>query len=55
EYLNAVEEGVVFMFNEAPKGIVLDDDGSVGGVDAINTELGEPGPDGRQRVSEVEG
>ncbi|MFO7982306.1 MAG: FAD-dependent oxidoreductase, partial [Desulfuromonadales bacterium] len=54
EYLNAVEEGVVFMFNEAPRSILLDEDDSLGGVDAVNTELAEPGPDGRRRVIEIE-
>jgi len=54
EYLNAVEEGVVFMFNEAPRRIILDEDDSLGGVDAVNTELAEPGPDGRRRVIEIE-
>ena len=55
EYLNAVEEGVTFLFTEAPVKIVVDDDGKLAGIDAINTELGEPDADGRQSVTEVPG
>jgi len=55
EYLNAVEEGVEFMFHEAPKRVVIDGEGTLVGIDAVNTELGEPGPDGRRRITEVAG
>ncbi len=55
EYLNAVEEGVTFLFTETPVRIVVDDDGALVGVDALNTELGEPDESGRQRVVEIEG
>ncbi|WP_316348933.1 glutamate synthase subunit beta [Desulfuromonas acetoxidans] len=55
EYRNAVEEGVEFLFNETPHAIVVDDNGKIIGVDAVRTELGEPGEDGRQRVREIDG
>jgi len=53
EYLNAVEEGVIFLFQAAPAKIDIDEKNHVVGVDALRTELGEPDEDGRQRVSEV--
>ncbi len=55
EFLNAGEEGVVFMFQESPQRIVLNEAGEVAGIDAINTELGEPDASGRQRVEAVPG
>jgi glutamate synthase (NADPH/NADH) small chain len=55
EYLNAVEEGVTFLFTEAPKQVVLSEAGEVAGIDAIRTELGEPDSGGRQRVEEIPG
>jgi glutamate synthase (NADPH/NADH) small chain len=55
EYLNAVEEGVTFLFTETPVRIVVDDAGALVGVDALNTELGDPDESGRQRVVEIEG
>jgi len=55
EYLNAVEEGVNFLFHEAPTRIVLDDQGGLAGIDAVRTELGEPDASGRQRVEEIPG
>lgn len=55
EFLNAVEEGVNFLFQEAPQRIVLDDAGILVGIDAINTELGEPDESGRQRVEQIPG
>ncbi|WP_298035752.1 glutamate synthase subunit beta [uncultured Desulfuromonas sp.] len=55
EFHNAVEEGVVFLFNEAPARIDLDAGGALVGLDAVRTRLGEPGPDGRQKVFDVEG
>lgn len=55
EYFNAEEEGVQFLFHEAPQRIVLNEAEELVGVDAIRTELGDPGPDGRQRVTEIAG
>ncbi len=55
EYLNAVEEGVVFVFQAAPKKIDIDRNNHVVGIDAIRTDLGHPDADGRQRVTEIAG
>ncbi|PLY03250.1 MAG: glutamate synthase small subunit [Desulfuromonas sp.] len=55
EYLNAVEEGVVFMFQETPVKIDIDANNHVVGVDALRTELGAPDDDGRRKVSEIAG
>lgn len=54
EFLNAVEEGVNFMFHTAPCGIDVAN-GEVVGVDAMGTTLGEPDASGRRRVSETSG
>jgi glutamate synthase (NADPH/NADH) small chain len=54
EYLNAIEEGVNFLFNEAPRKIVVEGARLVG-VDAVGTELGDPDESGRQRVEMVPG
>lgn len=53
EYHNAVEEGIQFLFTEAPKAIVLNERGELVGIDAIRTRLGKPDADGRQRVEEI--
>ncbi|ORJ53246.1 glutamate synthase subunit beta [Geothermobacter hydrogeniphilus] len=50
EFHNAAEEGVHFLFNEAPTRIVLDEQGNLVGIDAVRTQLGEPDDSGRQRV-----
>jgi glutamate synthase (NADPH/NADH) small chain len=55
EYLNAVEEGVIFLFTNAPQRIVIGDAGKMVGIDAIRTELGELDEGGRQRVEEIPG
>jgi len=55
EYLNAVEEGVIFQFLASPQKIDIDSHENLVGVDAIRTELGEPDSDGRQRVSNIAG
>lgn len=55
EYHNAVEEGVNFLFNEAPQRIILEENGALAGIDAIRTELGEADASGRQRVEEIPG
>lgn len=55
EFHNAMEEGVDFMFFEAPQKIDINYAGDIVGVDAIRTELAEPGPDGRRRVKTVPG
>lgn len=55
EVKNAKEEGVEFMFNVQPKGVVLNDSGKVTGVKMVKTQLGEADQNGRQRAEEVAG
>ncbi|MBS3798573.1 FAD-dependent oxidoreductase [Pseudoalteromonas sp. BDTF-M6] len=55
EVKNAKEEGVEFMFNVQPKGIVVDEQGRVSGVRMVQTQLGEPDENGRRRAEEVPG
>ena len=55
EYYNAVEEGVEFCFNESPQRIIIDGQDAVSGVEMLRTTMGEPGTDGRQKVSEEKG
>ena len=54
EVQNAREEGVQFLFNRQPVGVV-DYFGEAIGVKVVETRLGEPGPDGRRRPEQVEG
>jgi glutamate synthase (NADPH/NADH) small chain len=54
EVQNAREEGVQFLFNRQPVGVV-DYFGEAIGVKVLETRLGEPGPDGRRRPEQVEG
>ena len=51
EVKNAKEEGVQFLFNRQPVGIV--GDGKVEGVKVVTTELGEPDENGRRRPQPV--
>jgi glutamate synthase (NADPH/NADH) small chain len=53
EVANSREEGVRFLFNRQPVEIIGSD--HVTGVKLIETRLGEPGPDGRQRPEPVPG
>jgi glutamate synthase (NADPH/NADH) small chain len=53
EVANSKEEGVEFLFNKQPLGILGED--GVSGVKVIATELGEPGADGRRRPRPVAG
>ncbi|MDF1875121.1 glutamate synthase subunit beta [Sulfurimonas sp. SAG-AH-194-I05] len=55
EYKNSVEEGVDFTFLASPKEIVLDDNGQAIAVEAVKTNLGIKGDDGRQKMEEVKG
>ncbi|HBQ02862.1 MAG TPA: glutamate synthase small subunit, partial [Halieaceae bacterium] len=54
EVKNAREEGVHFLFNRQPVGVV-DYFGEAIGVKVVETRLGEPGPDGRRRPEHIEG
>ena len=54
EVQNAREEGVTFLFNRQPVG-VLDYFGEAIGVKVVETRLGEPGADGRRRPQHVAG
>ncbi len=53
EVKNSKEEGVVFLFNQQPLEILGSD--HVTGVKLIETQPGEPGPDGRRRPDAVPG
>ncbi|MCA0899809.1 MULTISPECIES: FAD-dependent oxidoreductase [Microbulbifer] len=53
EVANAKEEGVNFLFNRQPVGIV--GDGKVEGVKVVTTQLGEPDENGRRRPEVVPG
>ena len=53
EVTNAKEEGVDFMFNRQPLEIVGQD--KVEGIKVIETRLGEPDENGRQRPEEIPG
>jgi len=53
EVANSKEEGINFLFNRQPLEIVGTD--TVTGVKVIETQLGEPGADGRRRPETVPG
>ena len=53
EVQNAGEEGVEFLFNRQPVGIV--GDGKVEGVKVVTTQLGEPDERGRRRPEPIAG
>jgi glutamate synthase (NADPH) small chain len=53
DYKNSVEEGVTFLFNRQPIGIV--GNGRVEGVRVVETRLGAPGPRGRRVTENVPG
>lgn len=55
EVANAEDEGVRFLWNLQPLGIVVDDSGQVCGVEVVSTRLGEPDDRGRQRPEPVAG
>ena len=54
EVANAKEEGVQFLFNRQPVE-VMDYFGEAIGVKVVETQLSEPGPDGRRRPEPVAG
>lgn len=53
EVANSRDEGVTFLFNRQPLEILGDE--HVTGVRVIETQLGEPGPDGRHRPEAIPG
>ena len=55
EVANAREEGVRFLFNRQPLGLVADDAGKVCGVRVVETELGEPDAQGRRQPRAIAG
>jgi glutamate synthase (NADPH/NADH) small chain len=55
EVQNAEDEGVRFLWNLQPLGIVVGEDGHVRGVRVVNTRLGEADQRGRRRPEPVEG
>jgi glutamate synthase (NADPH/NADH) small chain len=55
EVQNAEDEGVRFLWNLQPLGIVVGEDGHVIGVEVVNTQLGEPDEQGRRRPEPIEG
>ncbi|MCK9491201.1 MAG: glutamate synthase subunit beta [Sulfurimonas sp.] len=55
EYKNAMEEGVEFMFNVAPKEIILNDEGKALAVKVIKTTLSAKDESGRQKMEFVKG
>ena len=54
EVQNAREEGVTFLFNRQPIEVVSYF-GEAIGIKVVETELGEPGPDGRRRPQPIAG
>lgn len=55
EYKNSIEEGAEFVFNAAPKSVVLNEKGEAIGVEFIKTRLSTPDESGRQSVEEIKG
>jgi len=55
EFVNATEEGAEFSFNSSPKRIITDEDGSVTGVEFLQTVMTEPDESGRSSVKIIDG
>jgi glutamate synthase (NADPH/NADH) small chain len=55
EYLNALEEGAVFLFLTNPVTLEGDAQGNVSGVRCVKMELGEPDASGRRKPKPVQG
>lgn len=55
EVHHAKEEGIEFNLLQNPVKIIVDEQNNVTGMEVVNMELTEPGPDGRRSVKEVEG
>ncbi len=54
EVRHAKEEGIIFDILKNPKRIIKDENNSVTGIEYVDMELGEPGEDGRRKVTEIE-
>jgi glutamate synthase (NADPH/NADH) small chain len=55
EFKNALDEGVNFVYNAAPKEVIVSDEGNVLGVNMLRTIMSEKGADGRQSVEIMKG
>lgn len=55
EYEFAKQDGVEFKWLTAPKKIIGNKAGKMTGIECVKMQLGEAGPDGRQRPEEVKG
>ncbi len=55
EVQNAEDEGVRFLWNLQPLGIVIGANGTVSGIEVISTRLGEPDAKGRRRPEPIAG
>ncbi len=54
EFKNAKEEGAEFVFNAAPKEILVNEKGEVIGIEMLKTQLSQKDESGRQRVEIVD-
>ncbi len=50
EVINAIEEGVIFAFNQAPKKVLVDEENRVVGIEVAKTKLGKKGKNGRAKL-----
>lgn len=55
EYKNAVEEGIEFVFQAAPKEVLLNDSGKAIGMHMVKTVMGPKDESGRQKMEEIKG
>jgi glutamate synthase (NADPH/NADH) small chain len=55
EFKNALDEGVVFVYNVVPKDIIINSEGSVIGINMQKTIMSDKNSDGRQSVEIVKG
>ncbi|MDR1460942.1 MAG: glutamate synthase subunit beta [Campylobacteraceae bacterium] len=55
EFKNALDEGVIFVYNVVPKDIVINNEGSVIGINMQKTIMSNKTVDGRQSVEIVKG
>ena len=55
EIEHAKEEGIGFELLTNPKRIIVDENNNVTGIEVVNMELGNPGEDGRRKVTEIPG